>query len=152
MLLIKWNKLVLTRRTGNMGYLITIMLALIMAGPAMAVDLVCSVPDANVPRGIELCEELRESLGVRPADWGNGKCATEFLRIGMLLGEKTSTTRLYRSTVNVAVRDAVALFGSTWPAIKAAECGDGILDEFIGEECDDGNDVLGDGCELCAIK
>jgi len=135
-----------------MGYIIAILLALIMAGPVMAADLVCSMPNANIPRGRELCEELRENLGVRPSDWGDSVCASEFLRIGLLEGERMSTTRQYRGSINIAVRDAVALFGSTWPRVDPAVCGDGILDEFIGEECDDGNDVLGDGCDQCKIK
>jgi cysteine-rich repeat protein len=30
---------------------------------------------------------------------------------------------------------------------KAARCGDGILNTLAGEECDDGNNVSGDGCD-----
>lgn len=32
-------------------------------------------------------------------------------------------------------------------ACEASECGDGVVDPALGEECDDENDVAGDGCE-----
>lgn len=31
-------------------------------------------------------------------------------------------------------------------------CGDGIVDDFAGEQCDDGNDQPGDGCDFCEIE
>ena len=32
-------------------------------------------------------------------------------------------------------------------AVRTPNCGDGFLDTSIGEECDDGNNIEGDGCE-----
>ena len=124
-----------------------------VATPAFAADLTCTVPTAFVSRAVELCEELRLVLHVRTADWSNSVCATEFLRLGLLEGEKKSTGKASRATVSQAVNDAVNTFQTNFPRTAAATCGDGTLDTEapFGEECDDGNNVSGDGCsDRCA--
>jgi cysteine-rich repeat protein len=125
-----------------------------VAGTAFAATLACEVPTANVVRSIELCEELRLRLRVRASEWNTDVCATEFLRRGLIAGEKQVTKSAFNTTVNAVVGDAVNDFTSTWPAPTRAFCGDGTLDTediFGPEECDDGNDVDGDGCSSCRI-
>lgn len=36
--------------------------------------------------------------------------------------------------------------------LPPAACGDGIVQEEAGEQCDDGNDAPGDGCTACAVE
>jgi len=129
------------------------LLIVLYAPVALAADLTCTLPAAYVSRGVELCEELRLRLHVRTADWSNDACASEFLRIGLLTGDKDSTRRAARETVNDAVNDAVDLFNTNWPRIVPATCGDDTLDTEFGEECDDGNLINGDGCDdSCTIE
>jgi cysteine-rich repeat protein len=113
---------------------------------ATAADLTCTVPAANVTRAQELCDELRIQLRIRSSEWDNDVCATQFLRIGLVAGERASATRTARAAVSGDVNDAVVLFQSTWPKPTAAACGDGTEDTEFGEECDDGNTANGDGC------
>lgn len=118
---------------------------------ADAVDLVCSLPAENVDRSVELCEELRLSLHVRTTDWNNDVCASQFLRIGLIEGERRSTRRSFNRTLSTAIGEAVESFKSTWPKATAAICGDGTLDTEFGESCDDGNVVNGDGCSASCV-
>lgn len=129
--------------------LFLLLLVAVFAAPANAVNLTCVVPGPNVTRGVELCEELRQQLRVRSADWDNDVCASQFLRIGMLAGERQSTRRAASATVAGLVNDAVVTMQSTWPQPTRAVCGDSTLDTetpFL-EECDDGNLTNGDGCD-----
>lgn len=136
-----------------MKYCILI-LALVATAPAIAADLTCTLPDAYVPRGLELCEEMRIRMHVRSSDWSNDVCASEFLRIGLLTGDKASTRRAARATVSQAVNDAVDSFNIAFPRVAfIAFCGDSILDTEFGETCDDGNTDPLDGCdESCNIE
>jgi cysteine-rich repeat protein len=128
-------------------------LLLLYASPSRAANLTCVLPADYVTRGVELCEELRLELGVRASEWSNDVCASQFLRIGLLEGDKSSTRKASRATVNQAVNDAVDQFNIDWPGLAAAFCGDGILDTEFGEECDDGNSIDGDGCDTeCVIE
>jgi cysteine-rich repeat protein len=56
--------------------------------------------------------------------------------------------------IDAAVQAEIDLFDANWePPFTRAVCGDGILDEEFGEECDDGNVVIGDGCSRkCKIE
>ena len=123
---------------------------LAMAWPIRAADLTCTVPPgAAVTKAIELCEVLRLRLSVRAADWDNDVCATEFLRIGLETGERTRARNEAAATTRTVVRDAVAAFRADHPpSVASAFCGDTIVDVEFGEECDDGNDVDGDGCSV----
>ena len=124
-----------------------------VATPSMAVDLTCTLPTDYIARGVELCEELRVRLRVRSSEWDNSVCASEFLRVGMLKGDRDSTRLASQQTVSQAVNDAVDSFNVDWPRITAAFCSDGTLDTEFGEECDDGNQVNGDGCDdACIIE
>lgn len=116
---------------------------------AFSADLTCTVPAANITRSVELCEELRINMRVRSSEWDNNICSTQFLRIGLLAGERTSSRKTANETVATLVNDAVDLYLSTWPNLVEAFCGDTILDteEPFNEECDDGNTVGEDGCD-----
>jgi len=124
---------------------------MLLSLPASAVDLVCSVPGPNVARASQLCAELRQALHIRSADWSNSICASQFLRLGLIQGEKSSTRRLFLTTVAETIGVAVDDFTLTWPPPVAATCGDGILDAEFGEQCDDGNSIPGDGCTSCVL-
>jgi hypothetical protein len=125
----------------------TLLIALIslIATPALAADLTCTVPSAAIPRAQELCEELRVSLRVRPADWSNDVCATELLRQGLLQAERKVTKREAQATVNTAISDAVSAYEGDHPrAVTHSFCGDGITDSEFGEECDGGGSCTAD--------
>lgn len=132
----------------HMNKLIVVIASLLIAGSAFAADLICTVPTAQVPRAVELCEELRVQLRIRSAEWNNDVCASQFLRIGLKEGERESTRRASNTTVSQAVNDAVDTFNANWPRETSASCGDGTVDSEVpfSEECDDGNNVSGDGC------
>ena len=133
----------------------SILLLVAFAIPASAANLVCTVPAANVPRSVELCEELRLNLHVRSSEWNNNVCASQFLRAGLLQAERKFTERQAKTFVATSVNNAVRLYESTWDRPTTASCGDGILDNEApwDEECDDGNTISGDGCNSsCDIE
>jgi len=123
-------------------------LLLLATAPALAADLTCTIPAANVARAIELCDELRQSLRIRSTEWNNDICATQFFRRGLREGERLSTTRSESEAAAAAITAAVDLFESTWSPPSTAICGDGTTDTEapFEEECDDGNNADGDGC------
>ena len=128
------------------------LLFLLLAAPAFAVDLVCTVPSgATVTRAVELCEEARLALRVPSATWTNDMCASYFLRLGLIEAEKRSTKRSFTASVNSAVSDAVAALTAVWPPPVSARCGDSVVNTEFGETCDDGNTISGDGCDSSCI-
>jgi cysteine-rich repeat protein len=130
-------------------------LALLVAAPATAVDLVCTVPDAGVARAQELCTVLRTRARVRAADWTNTVCVNEVVRIGLLAVEHEVSTIAAKAARRAMVTDATNAFKANYPSALPApvECGDGTLDAEFGEECDDGNTESGDGCDAgCALE
>lgn len=137
-----------------MRYIYAFSLALLLAAPAGAVDLVCAVPAAAVPRAVEICETLRLQKRIRAADWSNDVCATELLRIGLVTTERKIATDTARRTTRTIVNDAVVAYQANHPtALTAAECGDGTTDAEYGETCDDGNRTNGDGCsDVCQTE
>ena len=132
---------------------LTIASLFLFGGVAQGATLACEVPAANVARSVQLCEELRQQLRVRSSEWDTNICATEFLRLGLVEGERRVSTRAAKATVAGDVNDAVVDFQSTWPHPTRAVCGDGTLDseDPFNEECDDGNTVGGDGCDSSCI-
>jgi cysteine-rich repeat protein len=133
-------------------YILLCLSLILFSGTAQSADLTCTIPAANVTRGVELCEELRLKLRVRSSEWDNDVCATQFLRIGMVAGERVSATKTANTTVSGDVNDAVVLFQSTWARPTPVACGDGTLDTEFGEECDDGNSTNGDGCSDACVS
>ncbi len=138
-----------------MHRLVIFLTTLLAASTAYAADLICTVPAANVTRAVELCEELRVEMRVRSVDWNTNVCASQFLRLGLLAGERTVTRRTIQAVVATAINDAVVTYESTWPKPTRAVCGDGTLDSEtpFNEACDDGNNVNGDGCsDSCVVE
>jgi len=130
-------------------------LFLLLPSIAGAATVTCTIPDANVARTVQLCEELRQSSRVRSAEWSNQICANQLLRAALVADERRVTNNTASQTVTSTVNDAVVLFQSTWPQPARATCGDGILDTEppFNEACDDGNTVNGDGCSnSCGIE
>ena len=125
-----------------------------LVAPVQAATLNCTLPAANVARGLELCEELRVQLRVRSAEWTNDVCATQFFRLGLVEGERRSSTRTANASVAAAVNDALTSFQSTWVRPTRATCGDGTLDTEVpfSEQCDDGNNTDGDGCDSSCVS
>jgi cysteine-rich repeat protein len=129
---------------------ITLVAALVVAcsAPAGAVEVVnCRIPDPGYPRFQALCEALRIEERQLPADWGEVKCASEFMRRGKRRFAVSRAEWTAKYTVQDAKRDEEnnhdanhgKAFVRTW-------CGDGIEQLEFGEECDDGNDIETDGC------
>ena len=50
----------------------------------------------------------------------------------------------------IALASAVVLF--TFPGLARAVCGDGVIERSLGEICDDGNLLPGDGCGNCTVE
>ena len=130
--------------------IISVIFFLLIATPAPALDLVCTVPPQLIGMKSQLCEDLRQELRVRFSQWTDSNCASEYLRRGLLADERDSKRNAARKTVNDDVNNAVDQFLQFWPVPTAARCGDGELDQEFGEECDDGNTTNNDGCsESC---
>ncbi|XP_064638548.1 acetylcholinesterase collagenic tail peptide-like isoform X2 [Lineus longissimus] len=64
-----------------------------------------------------------------------------------MMAEKIEGLLVYRSDVQqLYLRDK-----TTWRLLKVSRCGDGVIDAHDGEECDDGNDIISDGCADCYL-
>jgi cysteine-rich repeat protein len=127
---------------------------LFAAVPALGATVTCTLPNDNVTRATELCDELRKRLRVRSSEWDNNICASQFLRIGLLDQERRTSRNTAREAVANDVSTALNDFKSTWAVPTAAICGDGTLDTeapFL-EECDDGNNTDGDGCDSACVS
>ena len=121
----------------------------LVTGLASAANLIVVIPGSAVPKGVEMCEVLRQELRVRAADWSNDLCATIFTRVGMRVYVGRVERQGQQQTIDAAVDAEIALFDTNWPKpFTKAVCGDGILDTEFGEECDDGNNDSGDGCDV----
>ena len=136
-----------------MRYLAAFLLTLLIPAWVLAVDLTCTVPPgAATTRGSELCEMLRQHLEVRPADWDNDVCATEFLRRGLKMYELQVTKAAAEETVRDAVHDARIAFDANYPPdFTPAVCGDGVVDDTdpdLEEQCDPPNGTTcDDNCQ-----
>lgn len=127
----------------------TLILALVTLIPSAswAASATCSLPQAFVTRAQELCEEARIREKVPAADWTTDMCATYMMRRGF----RDFSQDVKREEVRTAAEDLVIedrnVFDTANPGtLPAAVCGDGVLEaEF--EECDDGNNDNGDGCD-----
>lgn len=136
-----------------MKRLIVIVLFL-AAGVASAADLTVTVPSAAVPKAVEMCEVLRLELRVRASEWNNDLCASIFTRIGLRVYVQREERQGAQQLIDAAVQAEIEQFDINWaPPYTSAYCGDDILDEEFGEECDDGNTIPGDGCtQRCKIE
>jgi cysteine-rich repeat protein len=114
-----------------------------------AVNLTCTLPNSAVPRAQELCEELRVRLRVRSSAWNNNVCASEMLRIGLLEANRVSAKAVGRQAAEAAARPLLDDLTTRLPKPISARCGDAILDTEgpFNEQCDDGNQEDGDGCD-----
>ena len=127
---------------------ILILLALMVATPALAADIVLTIPDASAARVVTLCEELRQQLRISTdsARWSNELCATEVFRIGMREVDKRTETKATKATVNDQVSTSLDSWDANYPRTPPSTCGDGVIDTEYLETCDDSNTVDGDGC------
>jgi cysteine-rich repeat protein len=131
-----------------MKFILSTFLVLFFSFPAFAANLTCTIPEAAVPRAVELCEILQARLKIKDANWNNSVCATEFLRIGLREGEEYASRVSAREAVKTAVTDALGTFDTNHPvSATVAVCGDSVVDTEFGETCDDGNTTSGDGCD-----
>jgi len=122
-----------------------LLIALLLPNCALAQRVACEEPAAITERATELCEELRKQVRVRSSDWNLDECKTELFR--RALRERVAASA--RDSIKTSRRDAerVALvdFDSKFEMqATRAFCGDGIIDAFLGEECDGGAN-----CEDC---
>ena len=130
---------------------ILLLVAMVVASPALAqtTSITCTVPSANLTRIGQLCESLRIRMRVSDVTWDNEMCADNVLRVGFSEIERTNTTATVKRESNTTVNDAVGDFTSTWPPPPKSFCGDNVVNPEVpfNEECDDGNNVDGDGCD-----
>lgn len=135
-----------------MKKLLATMIVLFLAAPIGAADLTVTVPSTAVANAVEMCDIMRVQMRVRQSNWSNDICAGEFLRRGLRLftanEKKKEVQKDLRIEINTAVRD----FDTGYPVQAVlAVCGDSITDTEFGEECDDGNEIDGDGCDDCSL-
>jgi len=134
---------------------LVIVLLLVLASSARAADIVLTVPDPSITRIVELCEELRKQLRVSTDSglWSNELCATEVFRIGMREVDKRVETKAARATVNDQVSASLGEWDANYPRTPPSICSDNVTDTELGETCDDGNLINGDGCsDECLIE
>lgn len=128
----------------------TILAALLflLATGAMGASLTVTIPQSAVPDATTRCEELRVSLRVLTASWSNDLCATIFTRMGLRNWVATQTRIDQTEVVDSAVGSALSQFDNDWvDPFTSSYCGDNTTDVEFGEECDDGNNIPGDGCD-----
>lgn len=117
----------------------------LLAAPAGAIDLTCTVPGAAVgPAELAaLCEAKRQELNVRANAWTNDLCASVFLREGLRNGVSQKVVRDNSIATRDLQRTAMTTFDGVYPLPAAATCGDGVIDDGsppgnldLGETCD----------------
>jgi cysteine-rich repeat protein len=115
---------------------------------AHAVVVSVTVPDDNIARTRELCEELRIQLRVRSAEWSDSKCVSELTRLGALALEHKVRKHDAETAIAGTVTQHVNTYTSTWPPPDKATCPDGTVDTEAPffEVCDDGNMIDDDAC------
>lgn len=90
-----------------------------------------------VPMALGCSALVSNELDDKPSEQGDGGpdlCSTEFCPPGAADGSDCSTS---------AMPDHICVDFCCVPE----GCGNGFAETGLGEECDDGNDVSGDGCE-----
>jgi cysteine-rich repeat protein len=118
------------------------------ASVAQTTTLPVSIPTAAVPEARTLCEFERSEGPYDPALWTDPVCASHIFALGMYeVRERKS-----RREVKVITRDTVAEDLDDYKALHtlplaASFCGDGVVNVFLDEACDDGNHDPDDGCE-----
>ncbi len=124
--------------------LLTILLLLI-ATPALAADVTCTIPTRDEARVTAVCDDLQIQMRARSSQWSLSVCLNELLR------RELHSEGVKLSKRN-AQRDAAAASATEHPDVVArAVCGDGEKESF--EACDDGNLDDGDGCsERCELE
>jgi cysteine-rich repeat protein len=130
-----------------MRYLIAFFI-LFFGSVATAATFNCTVPGAATADASAVCEQLRVELAVRTADWNNDQCATELARRGLREYHRVANRRSLEILASEDHGVAMESFDTNFPVqYTPAYCGDGTLDTEFGEECDDGNNDPGDGCD-----
>ena len=114
-------------------------LTLLIAAPVMAVNVVIPVPNAAVANLQENCEVLRVSMEIQLANWNDGQCGYELVRIGNRTVENVKVSGTAEITKKETVSAALGVHDTNYPRQEPAYfCGDGEIEsEFSGEECDD---------------
>lgn len=121
----------------------------LVASASTAANLTVVVPQPIVQKAQATCEILRNELRVRSSEWSNDLCATLFTRIGLRVYVAREMRQGQQQVVDAAVDAEIADFDSKWAEpFTRAYCGDSITDIEFGEECDDGNNDSGDGCDV----
>lgn len=121
------------------------LLLLMLALPASAADITISLSAEETAEAQALCNQLRTEL--RAKEWNYQICAKYFLRIGLRQYKAQKAENDVRDLARAAFRQTLQEFDGTFPQpFVQARCGDGSVDAFLNEQCDDGNNEDGDGC------
>jgi len=127
------------------------LITVIVAGAACADRLILRIPirdGAPKAKLQDTCAILLPTLpDVNPLNWDAHRCGMELIAIGIRevsSRDRQTSQRFEQSAWRAALRTDV-------PALSG--CGNFVLDELQGEQCDDGNVEDGDGCdELCILE
>lgn len=125
----------------------------LVASVSTAADLTVTVPQPIVQKAQATCETLRNELRVRSSEWSNDLCATVFTRIGLRVYVARDMRQGQQQIIDAAVDAEIADFDVKWAEpFTRSYCGDNITDVEFGEECDDGDNVHGDGCSARCLN
>ena len=131
-----------------MRYIVAFFAIALLASTASAQSNVCFVYPAGAgPLGQESCELVRQSIESSSTDWGVAKCAAHLVARGMIVTKSDEERNVARLTQQGNINDFVNELEAAWILPYTEPCGDAVLDESFGEECDDGNNSNGDGCD-----
>ena len=127
------------------------LLVLVTDATAKAATLQIEVPNGVASDASAICLVVAAEAGLPVLT--NQQCAqvmfNKMLRQYKLKIVKAEQNAAARSTVDANVQAAMVSFDAlVVHPVAVAACGDGVLDEHHGEQCDDGNTVSGDGCDL----
>ncbi len=142
-----------------------ILLLALVALPAYAVEVTINLPDEVQTEDLPMCEELRKQMKATPASWSSKVCVEELTRRGLREFKRDTVVRESETQRQSDLTTERDLYDARFPVDEPVagrpdppnimRCGDGELENdptipYV-EECDDGNDVDGDGCSACTI-
>ena len=143
-----------------MRRLVLLIMALLVAGTAMAAQITINVPDAEVSDARDICEILRKRMLIQTTEWGDKVCAEELFRRGLRQVKGLVVEWQAEQTKQDTIVTEATAFDDRFPAFESRpgretvptpmQCGNGVIESDATipyvEECDDGNVVGGDGC------
>lgn len=129
------------------NYPFWIALLILVSAPAAAdIPFAFEAPEASRVRTDSACNIVRQQMRKPLAKWDRDQCGLEIFRRGRRAILRAAAKQAATVTLNIAEQTDVNLSDAEFPRPVRSYCGDGVL-QSEWEECDDGNDDAGDGCD-----